>query len=274
LDDAIEIVSRMPWWAGVLLAAVTWYIFHRMAQVAPGTVTSPGQMGAFVQRSMLAAFGYALQFVAPIGCLIGAAASAIGRARRKKLVKGVQESPAAESLNNLSWREFEMLVAEGFRRQGFTVQEIGGNGPDGGVDLVLKRGGETSLVQCKQWKALNVGVDVVRELYGVMAARGAAHGFVVTSGAFTTAAKEFAVGRNLKLVDGPQLHRLIRAAKEVRAASGVPPAVAGKAPAGRDEAPECPVCSAVMVRRVAKKGANAGSAFWGCSKFSSCRGTI
>jgi restriction system protein len=33
-----------------------------------------------------------------------------------------------------------------------------------GVDLALTKGTEKFLVQCKQWKAYKVGVDVVREL--------------------------------------------------------------------------------------------------------------
>lgn len=37
--------------------------------------------------------------------------------------------------------------------------------------------------------------------------------------------------------------------------------------------PDCPICGASMVRRVAKKGGNAGEAFWGCSHFPQCRGT-
>jgi restriction system protein len=37
--------------------------------------------------------------------------------------------------------------------------------------------------------------------------------------------------------------------------------------------PSCPMCSKAMVRRTAKRGANAGSAFWGCSAYSSCKGT-
>ena len=95
--------------------------------------------------------------------------------------------------------------------------ETGGGGADGGVDLVLtkpgKGGGEKFLVQCKQWRALNVGVDVVRELYGVMAARGATGGFVVTAGRLTDDAISFASGRNVVLVDGPKLVGLIRQAK-------------------------------------------------------------
>jgi len=33
----------------------------------------------------------------------------------------------------------------------------------------------------------------------------------------------------------------------------------------------CPKCGSAMVRRVAKRGENAGSEFWGCSTFPKCR---
>jgi Restriction endonuclease len=50
----------------------------------------------------------------------------------------------------------------------------------GVVDLVLTRPGknvgEKFPVQCKQWRDVKVGVDLVRELYGVMAAKGATGG--------------------------------------------------------------------------------------------------
>ena len=38
--------------------------------------------------------------------------------------------------------------------------------------------------------------------------------------------------------------------------------------------PQCPRCGAPMVKRQATKGANAGSEFWGCSRFPHCRGII
>lgn len=63
-------------------------------------------------------------------------------------------------------------MGEAFRMQGYRVVETGGNGPDGGIDLILRKDREKYLVQCKQWKAFSVVVPVVRELYGVMAAKG------------------------------------------------------------------------------------------------------
>ncbi len=38
-------------------------------------------------------------------------------------------------------------------------------------------------------------------------------------------------------------------------------------------APNCPLCSSQMVIRDAKRGTNAGKAFWGCSQFPRCKGT-
>jgi restriction system protein len=128
------------------------------------------------------------QFVVPLACLIAAGISLAKRQRRSRLVTSVAQGKATErasdALEGMSWQDFELLVGEAFRLQGYEVTELGGEGPDGGVDLVLRKDREKFLVQCKQWKAFKVGVQVVRELYGVMAAQGAAGGFVVTSGTF------------------------------------------------------------------------------------------
>ncbi len=172
-----------------------------------------------------------------------------------------------------------LTQTEGFRFQGYQVAETGGGGADGGVDLVLTRpgtnGGEKFLVQCKQWRAFKVGVDVVRELYGVMAARGATGGFVVTSGRFTADAISFASGRNVTLVDGPQLHGLLRQARAEIERAPVRPAAAPAVPpsVARMQASSCPLCSKPMARRSAKRGANAGGEFWGCAGYPACRGT-
>lgn len=85
---------------------------------------------------------------------------------------------------------------------------------------MLRKDREKFVVQCKQWKALKVGVQVVRELYGVMAAKGAEGGFVVTSGSFTDDAINFVSGRNVTLVDGAKLFGLIQQAKAARGSKG------------------------------------------------------
>jgi restriction system protein len=125
-------------------------------------------------------------------------------------------------------------------------------------------------------------VQVVRELYGVMAARGATAGFVVTSGTFSDDAREFAQGRNIYLVDGRKLFGLIQQARSSLRSRAAPvpprqPQLLGVRPERQPDmqtsVPDCPKCSAPMVRRTARKGANAGAQFWGCSNFPRCHGT-
>ena len=199
----------------------------------------------------------------PVICLLGALGSFMGRRHRQSLVAKVSQSKSADALDGMSWREFEMLVGEAFHLQGYSVTETGGTGPDSGIDLVLSQGSEKFLVQFKQWKAFKVGVTVVRELYGVMAVKGAAGGFVVTSGRFTEVGTEFAVGRNITLIDGPRLHGLLAQAKGSHNTVNQPLVRVFEAlvPPASSAVPACPACGAAMKRWAAKRGANSGEEF-------------
>ena len=162
-------------------------------------------------------------------------------AKRQQLVRDVATSAEAKPLDGITWREFEMLVGEAFRMEGYTVLETGGGGADGGVDLVLRKPGGTYLVQCKQWKTLVVPVTVVRELYGVMAHHKAAGGFVVTSGRFTEEAAAFAAGKNIRLVDGAKLVAQIRS--RTAPAGSAKPLSAQAAATPDATSPACPICA-------------------------------
>ena len=179
----------------------------------------------------------------------------------------------ADALNGMTWQEFEMLVGEAYRRQGFNVCEMGGGGADGGVDLVLTKNGQTVLVQCKQWKTFKVGVKTVRELYGVIAAQKAQGGVVVSSGVFTQEAIDFATGKNIALIDGEKLRRVIDSVRATPHAVAEP-VISDPVSRGADSASACPKCGASMVRRTAKQGENIGRSFWGCSKYPACRGIV
>ena len=272
-NDFMDIVAMLPWWAGCTLALVSYVLLHRVATQQMVVNTAPGHLSDLMVQSIWMGLATAGQYFVPILCLAGAAMSAYRRHQRQTLVATVGSSKAADALDGISWQEFEILVGEAFRLQGYQVAETGGAGPDGGVDLVLRKGGEKFLVQCKQWKAFTVGGTIVRELYGVMAANGAAGGFVVTSGRFTDDAKAFGQGRNVTLIDGPALLKMIQQAQAARqTGSKEPVTTAATAPMAVIQ-PLCPSCSKPMVRRTAKKGGTAGSTFWGCVDFPACRGT-
>lgn len=249
-------------------------MLHRYAVAELVVAPAPGQMGNVMTEAMTKGLASAGQYILPIILVFSGVASFLGRRRRQALAQSVADNMSGGALRSMNWREFELLVGEAFRMRGYSVSETGGGGADGGVDLELRKGGELFLVQCKQWRAYKVSVTVVRELYGVMAGRGAAGGFVVTSGVFTSDAKAFAEGRNIELMDGAALTAVIERAKGVQ-----PPATPAvdraptPAPVGATAAsPACPKCGRAMVRRTARQGANAGGAFWGCATFPKCRG--
>ena len=278
LDDLTEIVARMPWWAGVALALVSYLVLHSFAeQRVPPATLAPGQIGDAVARTLGKTFATFGQYLLPFVCLLGALSSFLARRRREQLVSEAARG-GADALDGMDWREFEMLVGEAYRLQGYRVMETGGGGADGGVDLVLSKGGEKFLVQCKQWKAYKVGVQVVRELYGVMAAHGATGGHVVTSGRFTQEAIDFAAGRNIELVEGSQLRVLIQKAQASWSRtspkpSTIPSSLQREHIEKAAIEPTCPICSQPMVMRTAHRGARAGSSFWGCRAYPKCRGT-
>ena len=278
-EDLMDLVAMLPWWAGVILAALSYLLLHHVANQQIGAGVQPGQVGAMLTQTLWKSFATVGQYMLPFLCLAGAGMSAWRRGVRQNLISDVAHSKASDALDGMSWREFEMLVGEGFRLQGYQVIETGGGGADGGVDLVLtkpgKNGGEKFLVQCKQWRAFKVGVDVVRQLYGVMAARGATGGFVVTSGRFTEEAISFVSGRNVTLVDGPKLYGLIRSARSEidRLPAHATQTSAVQTSSMAIQASACPLCSKAMVRRTARRGANAGGEFWGCTGYPACRGT-
>jgi restriction system protein len=279
IENLVDLLALLPWWVCLVLAVLSYAVLSALARSAPLAAVQPGQIGQATAHSIFAALAMAGQYLVPLACLLAALGSAVGRRHRSNLVSRTAAGGGSEVLEGMTWREFEMLMGEAFRLQGFQVTELGGEGPDGGIDLVLRKGGEKFLVQCKQWKAFNVGVQTVRELYGVMAAEHATGGFVVTSGRFSDDAIEFARGRNVTLLDGPKVFELIKQARKrsTAATSSAPIRPLPKesrAQAATEAPPSCPECSRKMIPRTAKRGGNVGRSFWGCPSYPKCRGTL
>ena len=245
VDDLVA----LPWWSNLVLALVV-YIGLRF--LLPGiALQSPLLRGISLLLPQLAwLFAGLLVFIAFV--------SLYHKWQRGELL---DSQTSIKTIKALSWKDFEYLVSEAYRRKGFTVRENAGAGADGGIDLVISKDGKTILIQCKNWRAKSVGVTTVRELYGVLVAEKASEGVIVCSGNFTRDAIEFAQGKSLTLIDGSSLLRLIGDVQKTNNMSKSPNYVF------------CPVCESPMVLRASKKGRNAGEKFWGCSNFPKCRGT-
>jgi restriction system protein len=270
-DDLMDIGSKLPWRVVVLSAGGAFTVLHVIAfETAPlVTGTTLAGLGQVVQRQLIHQFAAIFQYLLPAGLLTGAMVAFFKRSHSRALLIKVRASPTA--LASMNWRDFERLIGEAFRRRSFTVTGFGGNGPDGGVDLGLMRNGERFLVQCKHWKKHQVGVTVVRELNGVIAAQGAQGGYVVTGGRFTREAREFAGSCKIELIDGPSLEGFIGS---VSASTPAPVAPVATVKTAIQSAPACPRCGAGMVKREATRGKFAGQHFWGCQQYPKCTGIL
>ena len=270
IDDVYEFLSGAPVWAGPVLAALfyalsRWFVPWLLAFVMSGNKFGEGiaqPISMFAERfAPLLAAGVLLIWV------MAEIKKRIDRNRFERV-------SGSASIETLGWREFESLLSEAFRRQGFVVEHTGKDGSDGGVDQRLSKAGAITLVQCKHWKGRQVGVKIVRELLGVITSEGAQSGIVVTSGQFTAEAVEFAAKNPIRLIDGRELVQMISEVQNsgrIKSAAGERP---GAAESGADQVdPMCPMCGAAMVRRTAKRGTHAGSEFYGCSLYPECKGT-
>jgi len=209
------------------------------------------------------------------------------------------------SINNMSWKEFEDLISDYYRKQGYYVTETGRNYSDGGIDLIAEKEGYKIIVQCKHWKAYKIDVKVVREIYGLLVSENASKAVVITSGDFTQPAIDFAKDKPIELIDGKKLLSLIYEVKKSKQTNTslnkpvntisysstsnqkvnnlsssenqqklpddfkyMPPDLKEKYL--KEKPPMCPYCNVPLVLKVATKGKHQGEKFWACPNYPKC----
>jgi hypothetical protein len=122
-----------------------------------------------------------------------------------------QRAGNQSKLDNMSGHEFESFVEELIKRMGFSVDERKLTA-DGGVDILahshepLFEG--KYIIQCKRYNQ-KVPEAPVRDLYGVVHSRNANKGILITNSDFTRAARDFAEGKQIELIDGAKLKGLL-----------------------------------------------------------------
>ena len=126
-DSLLNLLIGAPWYVGAVLGAGLWlsapWIVGHFFSNAPTLAKSQDSFVGLVRL-----FSYV--------CL-GAAAISLVRGALLRQKFAAQRS--IDDLRALTWQQFESIVGEGFRRQGYSVTETGQGGADGGVDLVLMR---------------------------------------------------------------------------------------------------------------------------------------
>lgn len=121
--DLLDILQSLPWWVGLLLALLSYLGLSVLAAQPVASGSRP---------NLVAIFAGALRFPLPLLCLLAAALSGAASLRRAQLLDKATSGDGRAAIASMHWRDFEMLLSEVYRRQGFSVTELGGNGPDGG----------------------------------------------------------------------------------------------------------------------------------------------
>lgn len=242
---------RLPWPYGVL-AAILSFVFFRWILPTPDSQLAPAVQSAF---NSIGWFFTIMFLLAALFAFI------------REVVNGKRFSTtnSMAEIRSLNWRQFESFVGVYFRKQGYSVIETP-EGPDNGVDLVLRKNGEKTYVQCKHWKTNQVDVEKIRALLGSMAAGGAHAGIFVTSGSYTQPARQLARECGIRLIDGNKLVSILEPRDQ-------PMVCLTPHLQQEPDIPLCPICHAAMVKRTARKGRNPGQQFWGCSEYPKCHGT-
>jgi hypothetical protein len=162
-----------------------------------------------------------------------------------------------EQLRSIDWFQFEKVVGHMYLKLGYDVTRRGGANPDGGIDLIIQKDGQCAAVQCKQWKTRDVGVKTVREFLGALTDAGIQKGKLITLRGYTGEAKQLAEKHGIEIVNETGLAQMIESTD-----ARFDPEVFELL---HDTRKFCPKCERDMVIRVAGKGPNPGSKFWGCS---------
>ena len=189
-----------PLWTDLLAisvgATLLWAIF-----VAPGLSTSPGTTLRLDGFSAILSCGAPISWIATIGLWL---------THRHKLRHRFDRIQAVKDLLLLPHDEFEHFIAHLFRLKGNRATVVG-RGGDHGVDILLESAsGQRAIVQCKRWSGKWVDESVVRDLYGAMMHDGPdTKGFLVTTSTFSEAARDWAKGKAITLIDGQQLAKAI-----------------------------------------------------------------
>lgn len=84
-EDVIEIVAKLPWWAGVVLALIFYVWLHHVATQPIVPPADLKQFGASISEQIWHSLATFLQYALPICSLIGAGISAY-----KQIAQGKQ----------------------------------------------------------------------------------------------------------------------------------------------------------------------------------------
>ena len=176
-NSLFAVLLRSPWWAS---AAVAVGVPAGMRLVLPDVY------------AFFAAFPFLV-------------VAAIAAWRQLRAPSAAKVAHRLEALRAQPWEEFADAVESAYRRDGYSVSRLDGRE----ADFELTKGGRTSLVSCKRWKAARTGVEPLRELHAARRRREADECVYIAAGDISANALSFSAQNGVKLLHGAELAKLL-----------------------------------------------------------------
>ena len=146
-----------------------------------------------------------------VGALSGFPIFVVGCIAAWKQLRAPSPTRVAQTLQamqTMPWRGFADTLAAAWRQGGFEVQPLN----SGAADFCLTKGGSTTLVSARRWKAATHGVEPLRDLRTAMEQRGASAGlYVLAQGSLSDNARLYARDNGITIVQDNALAALLLA---------------------------------------------------------------
>jgi restriction system protein len=176
-NSLFAILLRQSWWVSALLAVAVFGAVHNFM-----------------------AWGYALFATTPFTVI-----TLIVAWKQIRTPSGARLEKALEKIRSLSWEDFAKALETGFKAEGYAVRRV-----KGAADLELEKLGYVTLVCARRWKVARTGVEPLRELAAAGEKCDARDCRYVVAGELTAQAREFAIQKDVKLIEGAELVKLVR----------------------------------------------------------------
>ena len=176
-NSLFAILLRSPWWASALIAGAAIGLLRLLMP----TIYAVAAAVPFIAIAVYVAW------------------------RQLREPSGRKITGTLERLRALPWEEFADELSKAYAREGYEVQRLAG----GPADFELARSGRKALVACKRWKATRTGIEPLRELEAARRPREADACVYIAAGEITAQARRFASERNIRLLEGRELAKLL-----------------------------------------------------------------
>ncbi len=195
----------------------------------------------------------------------------------------INKAMVTDDYDTMSGEEFEEFCADVLRGNGYTGVEVTKASGDHGVDILANKDGLKYAIQCKRYSK-PVGNKAIQEVYSGKDIYKADIAVVMSNMNFTGQAIEDAKKLRVELWGRNKIYSLQKAGgvevenytsqslENIKELKDRISNTRENQPL-ENEGLICPKCGGNLVLRTAKKGANAGSQFYGCSNYPNCKYT-